>query len=388
MAGGSGSRFGGAKQFLQLNDRPVAAWAVESARSVAGGVVLVVPAGMGSDPQQWGADVVVHGGSSRSASVRAGLAAVPDDASVIVVHDAARPLAPASLFSEVVSALSPGEVDGVIPVLAVADTLKRVAGNEVLDTVDRQDVVAVQTPQAFTAGILRSAHASGGDATDDAGLLEASGATVRTVPGDPRNIKLTYPEDVAVAVALVGQISSQPSGSTAALRIGQGVDIHRFSADPDRPLVLGGVTFTGQGAAGLDGHSDADVVAHAIADAVLGASGLGDLGRHAPDTDPAWAGADSIEMLVRMVGLAAAAGWIPMNADCTVIAELPRLAPSVGAMAERLTSALGAPVNVKATRAEGLGALGRAEGIGCTAVVLMAAMPVAASGSAPAGGLR
>ncbi len=159
------------------------------------------------------------------------------------------------------------------------------------------------------------------------------------------------------------------------LRMGQGIDVHRFSGDPSRPLVLGGVVITGDGTCGLEGHSDADVVAHAVADAVLGAAGLGDLGRHAPDDDPAWRGADSIDLLTRMVALAREAGWDPVNADCTVVAERPRLAPFVGAMAERLTGALGAPANVKATRAEGLGALGRAEGIGCTAVVLMTRRP-------------
>jgi 2-C-methyl-D-erythritol 2,4-cyclodiphosphate synthase len=156
------------------------------------------------------------------------------------------------------------------------------------------------------------------------------------------------------------------------LRIGQGIDVHRFSGDPNRPLILGGVLITGQGAQGLDGHSDADAVSHAIADAVLGASGLGDLGRHAPDHDLRWRDADSIGILSRMVELAGAAGWSPVNADCTVIAERPRLAPFTAAMSERLCGVLGGPVNVKATRAEGLGALGRAEGIACTAVVLMA----------------
>jgi 2-C-methyl-D-erythritol 2,4-cyclodiphosphate synthase len=155
------------------------------------------------------------------------------------------------------------------------------------------------------------------------------------------------------------------------LRIGQGIDVHRFSDDPNRLLVLGGVVIAGSGIRGLEGHSDADVVAHAIADAVLGAAGLGDLGRHAPDTDPTWAGADSLGILTRVVELAGEAGWSPVNADCTVVAEGPKLAPYVAEMAERLGGVLGAPVNVKATRAEGLGALGRAEGIACTAVVLL-----------------
>ncbi|HVC67081.1 MAG TPA: 2-C-methyl-D-erythritol 2,4-cyclodiphosphate synthase [Acidimicrobiales bacterium] len=160
------------------------------------------------------------------------------------------------------------------------------------------------------------------------------------------------------------------------LRVGQGVDVHPFSNDPARPLVLGGVVVAGDGVRGLAGHSDADAVCHAIADAVLGAAGLGDLGRHMPDTEAEWAGADSIEILRRVVALAADAGWVPVNADCTVTAERPRLAPHVPAMVDRLSGALGAPVNVKATRAEGLGALGRAEGISCSAVVLL-------SGSAP-----
>ena len=174
-----------------------------------------------------------------------------------------------------------------------------------------------------------------------------------------------------------GSPSPGPATVPAALRVGQGIDVHRFSDDPARPLVLGGTVITGEGVRGLDGHSDADAVAHAIADAVLGAAGLGDLGRHAPDDDPRWAGADSMGILARMVTLAGAAGWSPVNVDCTVVAERPRLAPFVAAMAARLTEVVGAPVNVKATRAEGLGALGRAEGIACTAVVLLApAYPV------------
>jgi 2-C-methyl-D-erythritol 2,4-cyclodiphosphate synthase len=156
-----------------------------------------------------------------------------------------------------------------------------------------------------------------------------------------------------------------------ALRVGQGIDVHPFSDDPTRALVLGGVTITGAGVRGLAGHSDADAVAHAVADAVLGAAGLGDLGRHMPDTDPQWAGADSLNILAEVVALAAREGWIPVNADCTVVAEEPRLAPHVPAMVSHLSEALGAPVNVKATRAEGLGALGRAEGIACTAAVLL-----------------
>jgi 2-C-methyl-D-erythritol 2,4-cyclodiphosphate synthase len=159
-------------------------------------------------------------------------------------------------------------------------------------------------------------------------------------------------------------------GGAASMRVGQGFDIHRFSGDPGRLLVLGGVTI--RGAAGLAGHSDADVVAHALADALLGAAGLGDLGRHFPDTDPAWAGADSLILLAQVTNLVEAKGMTAVNADCTVVCERPRLADHTEEMGRRLGAVVRAPVSVKATRAEGLGTLGRVEGIACLAVALVA----------------
>jgi 2-C-methyl-D-erythritol 2,4-cyclodiphosphate synthase len=158
------------------------------------------------------------------------------------------------------------------------------------------------------------------------------------------------------------------------VRVGQGFDIHPFTSDPGRRLVLGGVQI--EGGRGLKGHSDADVVAHALADAVLGAAALGDIGTHFPDTDPALAGIDSLGLLASAVRLARGAGWVPVNGDLTVIAEEPRLAPFVGAMVEALSAAFGAPVSVKATRGEGLGTIGRAEGIACLAVVLLSPLEV------------
>jgi len=163
------------------------------------------------------------------------------------------------------------------------------------------------------------------------------------------------------------------NGAPVGLRVGQGFDVHRFSGDPGRPLVLGGVTVPG--AAGLAGHSDADVVAHALAEAMLGAAGLGDLGRHFPASDPAWAGADSLGLLDRVASLVQDQSWRLVNADCTVVCERPRLAEHTDAMATRLGALLGASVSVKAKRAEGLGALGRVEGIACLAVVLLAGGP-------------
>jgi 2-C-methyl-D-erythritol 2,4-cyclodiphosphate synthase len=153
------------------------------------------------------------------------------------------------------------------------------------------------------------------------------------------------------------------------VRVGQGFDVHPFSDDPDRVLVLGGVAFPGE--RGLAGHSDSDVIAHAVVDALLGAAGLGDIGQRFPDSDPVWEGADSIGLLERAVADVRAAGWTPGNVDCTVVLEAPKLAPKRAEMEERLTSAVGAPVSVKGKRAEGLGALGRREGIACFAVALV-----------------
>lgn len=211
VAAGSGARFGSAKQFARLAGRPVVAWAVAAARSVADGVVLVLPADRvaGSAAGEIGADTVVAGGSSRSASVRRGLSAVPEDAAVVVVHDAARPLASADLFHAVLGGLRPGPdgtcAQGAVCAVPVPDTLKRVGddGATVIGTVDRDRLVAVQTPQAFRAEALRRAHRGAPEATDDAALVEAVGGTVRVVAGDPRNLKLTTPADLQHAEHLL-----------------------------------------------------------------------------------------------------------------------------------------------------------------------------------------
>ena len=189
VAAGSGSRFGGPKQFASLGDRRVIDWACEHVSRVSDGVVLVVP------PENVGANTVA-GGSTRAESVRRGLAAVPADADIVVVHDAARPFAGADLFHAVIAAVRAG-ADGAVPAVPVADTIKEVdAGGIVVATPDRARLVAVQTPQAFRAEILRRAHAGGAEGTDDAALVEAIGARVVTVPGDPANRKITEPDDL------------------------------------------------------------------------------------------------------------------------------------------------------------------------------------------------
>ena len=153
------------------------------------------------------------------------------------------------------------------------------------------------------------------------------------------------------------------------VRVGQGFDVHPFIDDPERPLVLGGVTFASDRA--LAGHSDADAVAHAVTDALLGAAGLGDIGTHFPDTDPRWAGADSIAMLAEAARRVRAAGWEPGNVDASVVTDHPKLAPARAEMQARLSEAVGAPVTVKGRRPEGLGALGRGEGVVCFAVAIV-----------------
>ncbi|MEW6476027.1 MAG: 2-C-methyl-D-erythritol 4-phosphate cytidylyltransferase [Actinomycetota bacterium] len=204
VAAGSGSRFGDAvpKQFLELGGLRLIDWALAAAGAACDGVVAVLPAAH-LDVTVAPAVKAVAGGPTRSASVRAGLAAVPDDASVIVVHDAARPLADALLFERVVAAVRRG-ADGAVPAVPVADTIKRVdPSGEVVETLDRAALRAVQTPQAFAADVLRRAHAGGGEATDDAALVEAAGGRVVVVPGDPANLKVTGPEDLVRAEDLV-----------------------------------------------------------------------------------------------------------------------------------------------------------------------------------------
>ena len=198
VAGGSGQRFGGPKQFALVGGRRVLDRSVEAARSVASGVVLVVPAAAVDDAGcRSVADVVVEGGATRAESVRRGLAAVPAEAQVVGVHDAVRPLASPALFRAVVEAVLAG-ADGAVPALPVNDTVKRVRDGVVVATLDRSELVAVQTPQAFRAAVLRSAHEGSPEGTDDASLVEADGATVVVVAGEPRNMKLTSVDDAAL----------------------------------------------------------------------------------------------------------------------------------------------------------------------------------------------
>ncbi len=304
---------------------------------------------------------LVEGGESRQETVGRCLAAVPADADHVLVHDAARPHCSPDLVLRVQrEAEACGAAAAAWPVV---DTVHRAtADGTVVETLNRAGLWCAQTPQGFRRDVLAAAHAAAQTTyTDDAGLCAALGQMVRLVQGERANVKLTVPEDLAAAAP--------------PLAVGQGYDVHRLVAD--RPLVLGGVRIPHD--RGLDGHSDADALCHALADAVLGAAGLGDIGHHFPPGDPAYAGADSLELLKHCVGLAAQHRWCPAQADCLVIAERPRLAPHVPAMRQRLAVALSLDperVNVKAGTNEGLGWLGREEGIAAQAVVLLRRLPV------------
>jgi len=366
-AGGSGQRAGVAKQWLVVGGETVLRRACRALAScdLVDEVVAVVPAG---EEVRGEADLrglrlpvrVVTGGAARADSVRAGLDALRG-CDVVLVHDAARPFASAALAREVALAACRG--GAALAAVPATDTVKRAEGGRVAETLDRRALWLAQTPQGFRAPLLRRAfEAAGeaaGEATDECQLVERLGAPVTLVPGERGNFKITAPEDVARARA-----AAEPG-----VAMGVGYDVHPFA--PGRRLVLGGVEFEGDG---LLGHSDADICAHAIGDAILGAAGLGDLGRHFPDTDPRWKGISSLALLREIARLAAGRGWAVGNCDVTLAARRPRIAPRAEEMRARLAEALGvapAQVNVKGTTGEGLGFVGRGEGIAAHAVALL-----------------
>ena len=308
---------------------------------------------------------IVAGGRRRQDSVRAGLAALGRDVEVVMVHDGARPLVnPAIIAGCYAAVLKDGAAIAAIP---VKDTLKRAAGDgRVAATVERASLWQAQTPQAARKELLERAYAMNGEAdvTDESSLLEKAGIPVTLVEGSETNIKITRPEDLVLAENIIRQ------NIVSAIRIGHGYDAHRFAEN--RKLVLGGVTVPHSH--GLAGHSDADVLTHALCDALLGAMGAGDIGRHFPDTDTKFAGVYSIDLLAEVVRLAGEKGLRLANADITVVCQAPRLAPYLNEMKDilgRTCKVAPGAINIKATTTEGMGFTGRREGIGCHAVVLL-----------------
>lgn len=377
VAAGQGSRMGGdvPKQYRLLGGIPVLEYALRpllTAPDIAGIVVVLA-----ADDTRWSQchDAqhpliqTTQGGATRAESVLAGLQqlqpwAAPQD--WVLVHDAARPLLAAADLAHLRAELATHPVGGLLGA-PVADTLKQVAANgAVLGSVPRAGLWRALTPQLFRYAPLQAAllaaQAHGLVLTDEASALEAVGQTPQMVRGNPMNLKLTQPEDWPLVQRLME--------SGARMRIGHGYDAHRFA--PGRRLVLGGVEIPHE--QGMAAHSDGDVAIHALCDALLGAAALGDIGQHFPDRDPTYADIDSRVLLRRVVQLLAVQHLRVVNADLTLIAQAPRLAPHVPAMRAHLAQDLGVAatqVNVKATTTEGMGFAGRREGIAAHAVVLL-----------------
>jgi len=376
-AAGAGTRLGGArpKQFLPLAGRPLLTrtlMVLEQTPQVHA-VVVVCPPGGEDETRRTCVEpyglakvaAVVPGGAQRQDSVAAGVAAATKlGAKWLVVHDAARPLAKPELFARVLAAAA--HTGAAIAAVPAADTIKQAGADDLAEaTLDRSRLWLVQTPQVFERGLLERALAQaakdGYYATDEAGLVERLGEKVKLVMGSRDNIKVTTPEDLALAQGMLG----------AATRVGQGFDAHRLVQG--RRLVLAGVELTHS--SGLLGHSDADVATHAVMDALLAAAGLGDIGQMFPDSDPAFAGADSLELLTQVVQRLAREGWRPAQVSLTLLAQRPKISPHYPAMRAKLASALGLEpeaVNLAASTTEGLGFVGREEGMAAWATAVIA----------------
>jgi 2-C-methyl-D-erythritol 4-phosphate cytidylyltransferase/2-C-methyl-D-erythritol 2,4-cyclodiphosphate synthase len=392
-AGGRGARLGSAvpKQLLTIGGRTILQRSVEIVDGHQGidEIVVALPSDLArANPPIVASSRkpihIVDGGERRQDSVARAFARVSKEADVIVIHDAARPFASRDLFTRVIDAASAG--GSAIAALAASDTVKESTTAKgariVARTIPREAIYLAQTPQAFTRGVLADAIRRGAEhpetATDEASLAEQAGHAVRLVDGEPTNIKITTSADLSVSEALARSLQPESGDVTAAarsallpLRIGTGYDLHRL--EPGRPLIIGGVKIPH--ATGLAGHSDADVLCHAITDAILGAVAAGDIGQHFPDTDPNWKDADSVALLEGAVQIVGAAGYIVANVDATVIAERPKLLPYVPAIRAKLAKALGvdvSAVSIKGKTNEQVDSLGRNEAIAVHAVALLA----------------
>ena len=375
VAAGTGSRFGYErnKLFYPLCGEPVLAHTLRhifAARSVS--EVVIVHSRVDEKEIRRLVDDLhpiqpvryALGGAEREDSVYNGLMAVSRDMDVVMVHDGARPFAGPDWYDQGAAMMDTARAASYG--LPLKDTVKVRGDDGRLHTLNRSRLVAAQTPQIFHRDLLVEAHdharAEGIQATDDASLVEALGVPVVILEGSEKNRKVTTREDIPI-------LSLYMKGKEVQ-RIGTGYDVHRLKEG--RRLVLGGVEIPFE--RGLDGHSDADVVIHAIMDALLGAAALGDIGGLFPDTDPAYAGADSVKLLEQVIVRLRETGYVPINVDATVLAQQPKLKPYIGAMRQKLAEVCGLPptaVSVKATTEEGLGFTGAMEGIAAHAVCLI-----------------
>ncbi len=384
LAAGHGRRMaeaaGGPKQFLLFRGAPLYWHAAKTFTSVARlrGLIFVFPEHCLNEERKrlelltsrnfglpWR---VTAGGAERRDSARNALAALPPECDAVLIHDSARPFVTPTLANRVIDALEEG-AQGAIPGIALTDTIKRAHDAQIAETLDRSSLFAVQTPQGFARGILEQAHAkaleNGWSVTDDAALLERLGFPVRLVPGEIENNKITTPEDLR----MLAPRETAPAPLPVA---GLGYDVHRFTSaaendkkrQPARPMRLGGVPIT-NGPEVL-AHSDGDVLLHALMDALLGLIGKGDIGGLFPDTDPAFDNLNSSLMLDHVLDLVNEAGVRLTHVDCTLVAQIPKIAPWREEIRKNLCRLLNldpAHVNVKATTEEGLGFTGEKKGI-------------------------
>lgn len=378
VAAGSSSRMGGINKQLELIDgMPVvvkSALALDNCHSINEIIIatraedidlvsnLCMDFGVGK------LSGVVAGGDTRMESVRNAISAIDKDSQYIAIHDGARPLVTSEDIERVIAdAKKHGAAALGVP---VKDTIKQVSKKGFIeDTPPRQSLFAAQTPQVFKLSLyLEAMEYSTKDITDDCQLIENMGETVFITNGSYSNIKLTTPEDFQIGKALIGEISNATSVTT--MRIGNGYDVHKLVKG--RKLILGGVNIPFE--KGLLGHSDADVLCHAISDSLLGAAALGDIGKHFPDNDVKYKNANSIELLEQVVNLVEYEGYLISNIDATISAQSPKLAPYIEQMRRNIADACDidiADVSIKATTQEGLGFVGRSEGISSFVVCLL-----------------
>ncbi|HEX8899981.1 bifunctional 2-C-methyl-D-erythritol 4-phosphate cytidylyltransferase/2-C-methyl-D-erythritol 2,4-cyclodiphosphate synthase [Vitreimonas sp.] len=368
VAAGSGSRAGGdlPKQYNSLLGKPVLRWSTEAfLRAGVGEVVVAIGADQEDLFHAATASLpvrAVRGGATRTESVRAAMTAI-SDTDVILIHDAARPGLSETTIRALIEAVRDGAL-AVAPALPAADALQRVgADNVVVAEISRENLMRVQTPQAFNAAALRAAYAAIGDATfaDDLAVMRKFGAETKLIAGDPRLMKITYPGDLEMLARLL---------DNRFVSVGNGIDAHRFGEGDH--VTLCGVRIPHE--KGLLGHSDADAGWHALVDAILGALGEGDIGAHFPPSDPQWKGADSEKFLRHALRLADAAGATITHVDVTLVCERPKIGPHREAMRARTAAVLDLPierVSVKATTTERMGFLGREEGLAAYATATL-----------------
>lgn len=364
---GMGHRLGAdiPKALIQIDGVTLVARAFASLSTVVDEIVITAPAGY---EEQFRAIVgesakVITGGVLRSDSVNLALKSLSPTIKYVLVHDAARALATSDLASRVLSELEKGEA-AVIPALNVIDTIKEVdRDGYVRNTPDRSILKAIQTPQGFSVDVLKRAHEASQDATDDAALVEALGIKVKTIAGEARAMKITNPEDIATAVTLL-----RPSNSE--IRIGIGTDAHAFSSDPSRQLWLAGIYWPD--IVGVDGHSDGDVAAHAMCDALFSATSLGDLGSNFGVSDSKYAGASGVMLLSETLSRVTKAGYEIANVGVQIVCNKPKIGTRRAEAIAALSQALGgAAVSVTATSTDGLGFTGEGKGISAIATALV-----------------